>query len=158
MKIGPPLRPTPPDGGPPACNRTRPRAVHGTNNNLGILFVIRYRSALADPRQPENLATTFDLRDSSLCTSGGYGTKCEPSGKFHHLFDTATGPSARHYVAVSVFASSAMIADAPSTALYVTPPERGLKMLANYEGVSALVTLLDGTARHLSAARTRLPG
>ena len=116
-----------------------------------------WRVGLADPRQPENLATTLDLRDSSLCTSGGYGTKFEPSGKFHHLFDTATGASARHYVAVSVFAPSAMIADALSTALYVTPPERGLKTLASYEGVSALVTLPDGTARHLSA-RTRLPG
>ena len=29
-----------------------------------------------------------------------------------------------------------MIADVLSTALYVTPPERSLKMLANYEGVS----------------------
>jgi len=34
---------------------------------------------------------------------------------------------------VSVFAPSAMFADALSTALYVTPPERGLKTLASYE-------------------------
>jgi len=56
-----------------------------------------------------------------VCTSGGYGTKFEASGRFHHLFDPLTGASAHGYLAVSVLATNTMIADALSTALYVMP-------------------------------------
>jgi FAD:protein FMN transferase len=108
-----------------------------------------WRVGLADPRQPETIAATLDLSDRSVCTSGGYGTKFEATGRFHHLFDTATGASAQHYIAVSVFATSAMIADSLSTALYVTPPERGDAMLAAFPGVGALATRPDGSVRHL---------
>ena len=76
-------------------------------------------------------------------------TKFEASGKYHHLFNTATGASAGHYIAVSVFAPTAMVADALSTTLYVTPPARGLEVLASYPGVTALATLPDGTVEHL---------
>jgi FAD:protein FMN transferase len=108
-----------------------------------------WRVGLADPRQPETLAVTLDLCDGALCTSGGYGTKFEPSGRFHHLFDPATGASAHHYIAVSVFAASAMVADALSTALYTTPPERGAHLLEQSPGARALVTRPDGSIRHL---------
>jgi FAD:protein FMN transferase len=110
-----------------------------------------WRVGLADPRQPETFAVTLDLNDRALCTSGGYGTKFEPSGRFHHLFDPATGGSAHHYIGVSVFAASAMIADGLSTALYTTPPERGSRLLEQFPGVSALVTRADGSVRRLAS-------
>jgi thiamine biosynthesis lipoprotein len=91
----------------------------------------------------------MDLLQGSVCTSGGYGTKFEASGKYHHLFDTATGTSSGHYIATSVFASSAMVADALSTALYVTPPRRSRELLTKYQGVTALMTLPDGAIQHL---------
>lgn len=109
-----------------------------------------WRIGLADPRQPENFAVTLDLMDRSLCTSGGYGTKFEPTGRYHHLFDPASGTSASHYIAVSVFAASAMVADALSTTLYVLPPERAPRLLAGFPGVTALVTRPDGTMEQLS--------
>ena len=111
-----------------------------------------WRVGLADPRQPETVAVSLELCDRSVCTSGGYGTKFDATGRFHHLFDPSTGASAHHYIAVSVFAASAFVADALSTALYVTPPERGAALLASFSGVSALATLPDGTAQHLPAA------
>ena len=110
-----------------------------------------WQVGLADPRQPEMSAVTLDLSDCALCTSGGYGTKFEASGRFHHLFDPATGGSAHHYIAVSVFAASAMIADGLSTALYTTPPERGSRLLEQFPGVSALVTRPDGSVQHLAS-------
>lgn len=103
-----------------------------------------WRVGLADPRAPESLAMTLDLPDGALCTSGGYGTKFEASGRFHHLFDPATGLSAHHVIGVSVFASNATVADALSTALYVTPPDRIANLLNGFPGTSALVTQLDG--------------
>jgi thiamine biosynthesis lipoprotein len=108
-----------------------------------------WRVGLADPRRPETFAVVLDLMQGSLCTSGGYGTRFEASGRFHHLFDTATGASSGHYIAVSVFAASAMVADALSTAIYVTPPERGRAVLAEYRGVTALATLPDGAVQQL---------
>jgi FAD:protein FMN transferase len=107
-----------------------------------------WRVGLADPRQPDTMAVSLDLLDRSVCTSGGYGTKFEASGRFHHLFDPVTGASANHYIAVSVFAAKAMVADALSTALYVTPPERGAEMLASFPNVSAIATLPDGNVEH----------
>jgi len=108
-----------------------------------------WRIGLADPRQPDRFATTLDLADGALCTSGGYGTKFEPSGRFHHLFDPATGASAGHYIAMSVFAASAMVADGLSTTLYVMHPAHGPRLLAHFPGVTALATLPDGTMQHL---------
>ena len=110
-----------------------------------------WRVGLTDPRQPDTFATLVDLFDRSVCTSGGYGTKFEASGRFHHLFDPVTGASANHYIAVSVFASEAIVADALSTALYVTPPERGTTILTSFPGASALATMPDGTVQHLPA-------
>ncbi len=111
-----------------------------------------WRVGLADPRQPENIDVSLDLCDRSVCTSGGYGTKFEATGRFHHLFDPFTGASAHHYIAVSVFAASATIADALSTALYVTPPQRSAVLLASFPEVSVRATLPDGTVQHLPVA------
>jgi FAD:protein FMN transferase len=110
-----------------------------------------WRVGITDPRQPDTFAASVDLLDRSVCTSGGYGTKFDESGCLHHLFDPVTGASANHYIAVSVFAKEAIVADALSTALYVTPPERGTGMLTSFHDVTALVTLADGTVRHLPA-------
>ena len=110
-----------------------------------------WRVGLADPHQSETVAVSWTFATGG-CTSGGYGTKFEATGRFHHLLDPFTGASAHHHIAVSVFAASAMVADALSTALYVTPPERGPTLLASFSGVSALATLSDGTLQHLPAS------
>jgi FAD:protein FMN transferase len=111
-----------------------------------------WRIGLVDPRQPEKVAIALDVCDRSVCTSGGYGTKFEATGRFHHLFDPLTGTSAHGYLAVSILAASTMIADALSTALYVAPPQRSTALLAPFPGVSALATLPDGRVQHLPAA------
>lgn len=108
-----------------------------------------WRIGLADPRRPETVAVSLDLEDRALCTSGGYGTKFEASGRYHHLFDPATGASANRYIAVSVLAPAARIADGLSTALYVTPPERGPALVASFPAVSARLTLPDGSVQQV---------
>lgn len=111
-----------------------------------------WRVGLADPRQPERFARTFDLTDGAVCTSGGYGTTFEASGRFHHLFEPATGASANRYTAVSVVAPSAMVADGLSTALYVAKPELGRRLLAHFPAARAIATLSDGTIDQLAGA------
>jgi FAD:protein FMN transferase len=80
------------------------------------------------------------LSDNALAVSGGYGTIFEPSGRFHHIFDPATGVSANTLREVAVIAPRAMIADALATAICVTGEERGIDLLAHYSGARALMT------------------
>jgi FAD:protein FMN transferase len=108
-----------------------------------------WRIGLADPRAPGRVAATLDLADRCISTSGGYGTKFEATGRHHHLFDPTTGTSAGHYIAVSVAAASTMVADALSTALYVTPSERSGALLAAFPDAVILATLPDGSRRQL---------
>jgi thiamine biosynthesis lipoprotein len=112
-----------------------------------------WRIGLADPLAPDRVGVTLDLADRCISTSGGYGTKFEATGRYHHLFDPTTGRSAGHYIAVSVVAASTMVADALSTALYVTPPERGGRLLAAFPDAVALATRPDGS-RHRLATRS----
>jgi len=105
---------------------------------------------LADPLAPDRAAITLNLADRCISTSGGYGTKFEATGRYHHLFDTRTGKSAGHYIAVSVIAASTMVADALSTSLYVTPPERSDRLLSAFPEALALATRHDGSLHLLS--------
>lgn len=104
-----------------------------------------WRIGLADPLAPARVAVTLNLADRCISTSGGYGTKFEATGRYHHLFDTRTGTSASHYIAVSVVAASTMVADALSTSLYVTPPERSNRLLSAFPEALALATWHDGS-------------
>ena len=109
-----------------------------------------WRVGLADPLVPSRVAVGLDLIDRCISTSGGYGTKFEASGRHHHLSDPTTGTSAGHYIAVSVVAASTMVADALSTALYVTRPERSGRLIATFPDAVILATSPDGS-RHLLA-------
>jgi FAD:protein FMN transferase len=109
-----------------------------------------WQIGLADPLAPGRVAVTLDLADRCVSTSGGYGTRFEATGRHHHLFDPTTGTSARHYIAVSVVAASTMVADALSTAHYVTPPERSGRLLAAFPDAVVLATLPDGSRHQLA--------
>jgi len=110
-----------------------------------------WRVGVVDPRRTDAFARMLDLRDGALCTSGGYGTKFEPSGRYHHLFDPRRGVSANRLIGVSVLAPSAMIADGLSTALYVASPDRARALVDIFAGTRALLTYPNGQVEELSA-------
>jgi thiamine biosynthesis lipoprotein len=110
-----------------------------------------WRIGLADPLAPRGVAVTLELADRSISTSGGYGTKFEATGRHHHLFDPTTGTTADHYIAISVVAASTMVADALSTALYVTPPDQSGRLLAAFPDAVILATGPDGSRHQLAA-------
>jgi thiamine biosynthesis lipoprotein len=101
------------------------------------------------------IAATFPLSDRAIATSAGFATRFEPSGRFHHLFDPATGACARHVAAVSVAAPNATAADALSTALFVTPtpvmPDL-LRRAAQAGAVEAFIQLHDGPPLRVAAS------
>jgi thiamine biosynthesis lipoprotein len=75
-----------------------------------------WRAGIADPRDPDRSLKVLPLTDRALATSAGAGTRFEPSGRHHHLFDPKSGRSSNLYASVSVTAPRATQADALSTA------------------------------------------
>jgi thiamine biosynthesis lipoprotein len=97
---------------------------------------------LADPEKPGALMGTVDLIDRAVATTAGAGFRFEPTGRFTHLFDPATGRSPSAFRMVSVVAPTATEADALSTAFSLMPLSRIRDVVAARRGVQArLVTL-----------------
>jgi thiamine biosynthesis lipoprotein len=96
---------------------------------------------LADPEKPGALMGTVDLIDRAVATTAGAGFRFEPTGRFTHLFDPATGRSPSAFRMVSVVAPTATEADALSTAFSLMPLSRIRDVIAARRGVQArLVT------------------
>lgn len=100
---------------------------------------------LVDAARPDRLARTVAIGDEAVASSGGYGTRFDPTGRHHHLFDRSSGTSARYNLGVTVIAPTATTADALSTALSVMPHGRGLRVLDRFKGARAILTMLDGS-------------
>jgi len=87
---------------------------------------------------PDAVARTVTLADRAVATSAGIASPFDGSGRHHHLFDPATGRPAPGAGQVSVIAPRATLADAVSTALAVSPPERATAYAARFPGIEVL--------------------
>ncbi|WP_262266314.1 FAD:protein FMN transferase [Microvirga yunnanensis] len=80
-----------------------------------------WRVGIADPDRPGEIGETLNVIDRAVATSGGYGFRFDPAGRFNHLLDPHTGASARLYRSVTTVMPSATAADALSTAFSLMP-------------------------------------
>jgi len=106
---------------------------------------------LADPFDPSAWRQVVELVDRAVATSGGYGTRFSADGRFHHLFEPATGHSANRHVSASVLAPTATTADALSTALFVAPDTVAERIATTLDGIAVYLTAADGTVRQIGA-------
>lgn len=106
---------------------------------------------LADPDQPERIATTLPLVDEAAATSGGYGFRFDAAGRFNHLLDPKTGRSPARYRSVTVIMPSATEADAFSTAFSLLPEQAIHGILKQHGRGRAYLTAEDGRQMILSA-------
>lgn len=79
---------------------------------------------IADPEQPGRTIAMLPLRNQAMATSGPYGFRFDPAGRFNHLFDPHTGRSALLYSSVTVVMPTATAADALATAFSFMPIDR----------------------------------
>lgn len=105
-----------------------------------------WRVGIRDPRLPDGIAETIELRSAAISTSGGYGTEFDPAGRFNHILDPKTGLTSRRYLSVSVVAPQATTADALSTAFSLLPLDQ----------TAAIVRQLGITARFIRPDGSRL--
>jgi thiamine biosynthesis lipoprotein len=80
--------------------------------------------AIADPCQAGRIATVLPVIDRAVATSGPYGFRFDPEGRFNHLFNPATGRCAERYQSVTAVADNATAADAFSTAFSLMSENR----------------------------------
>jgi thiamine biosynthesis lipoprotein len=103
-----------------------------------------WRIGIQDPRLPDGIVETIELRSAAISTSGGYGTEFDPAGRFNHIFDPKTGLTSRRYLSVSVIAPQATTADAMSTAFSLLPLDRTASIVRKL-GIKAHFILPDGS-------------
>lgn len=80
-----------------------------------------WEAAIEDPAGRPAPRAVLPLVDKALATSGAYGFRFDPAGRFNHLFDPATGGCASLYQSLSVVGDDAATADALATAFSLMP-------------------------------------
>ena len=76
---------------------------------------------LEDPHNTQKVVGTVDISHTSIC--GSSGNRRAWAG-YHHIIDPHTGISPQHIAALWVIAREARIADALTTALFFTTPDK----------------------------------
>ncbi len=104
-----------------------------------------WRVGIQHPREPGAFLRVVTPLAGALVTSGDYERAYEWEGeRVHHLLDPRTGRPARGCQSVTVWAPTAIDADALATAVFVLGPAEGLRLVAAEPGAEALVVDADG--------------
>jgi len=126
--------------------------------DLGEIFAVGARdgadpwtAGIENPMNRDAILADVPLVDKALATSGGYGFKFDPAGRFNHIFDPATGASPHRYASVSVVAGNATAADALATAATLLSPDALERMLREAGAERAMIVDAEGQKRWLTA-------
>lgn len=118
-------------------------------------------SGVQDPRGDKGeYFATLPLEDHAFSTAGDYARYFVHEGRrYHHIIDPKTGYPATACRSVTVWAPTALLADAIDDAVFILGPERGLALIESLDGVGALIVdannrvwtsrRLEGKVRHL---------
>ena len=98
---------------------------------------------LKNPRNAMEISGSTAIYNEALSVSGGHGHQF-PGSELHHIFDPASGRSAQRLLNVSVVAPRAVIADALSTAIFVSGEAAAPRLVTLYPAARATLTRLDG--------------
>lgn len=112
-----------------------------------------WTAGILDPQTANAIAVTLPLDNRAVATSGGYGFRFDPAGRFDHLFDPHTGRSPGRYASVSVVMPTACAADALSTAFSMMSVENIEQTLSRLDHAgAAYLAMADGGTRRLGHA------
>jgi thiamine biosynthesis lipoprotein len=111
-------------------------------------------SGVQDPRGDKGqYFATLPLQDHAFSTAGDYARAFVHEGRrYHHILDPKTGYPATASRSVTVWAPTALLADAIDDAVFILGPEKGLELVESLDGVGALIVDKDNrvwTSRRL---------
>ena len=91
-----------------------------------------WKVGIRDPRDPLGAPFAWaPIRDHAFSTAGDYERAFVLDGqRYHHILDPRTGHPAHASRSVTIFAPTALIADAVDDAVFIMGPDKGLAMLA----------------------------
>jgi thiamine biosynthesis lipoprotein len=80
------------------------------------------------------------IRDHAFSTAGDYERSFVQNGKrYHHIIDPRTGYPATASRSVTIFAPTALQADALDDAVFILGPKKGLALVESIDGVGAVI-------------------
>lgn len=107
---------------------------------------------ITNPMNQNKVFATFPLSGNAVVTSGDYEKFVVLEGKkYSHIIDPRTGYPARGISSVTVFASSAELANGFSTSIMVMGKEAGLNLINQIPGMSCVIVDENG---HISYSDT----
>lgn len=112
-----------------------------------------WRVAVRDPRNNGILAFIESANPLAISTSGDYERYITVDGKrYGHIMNPHSGRPVDYYSSVTVVASSAVAADALSTAIFAMPPEKAFPW-CDAQGLSVLFLTSSGSVYLSEAGR-----
>ena len=101
---------------------------------------------IVNPFSPDEVYLTVQAENTNVITSGAYQRYFEHDGQvYHHILSPATGyPAESDVASVTVISEDGALADALSTAIFVTGLEEGWEIAKNY-GVELIIIKKDGS-------------
>ncbi len=100
-----------------------------------------WSAGIRDPRgTSEKYFALIPLTDHSFSTAGDYERSYMVGRKrYHHIIDPRTGYPAAASRSVTIWAPTALLADAIDDAVFILGPEKGLKLVESLDGVGAVI-------------------
>jgi FAD:protein FMN transferase len=110
---------------------TRGKKPDGTEWSAGV----------RDPRGPSgSYFAMLSVSDHAFSTAGDYERSYIVKGKrYHHIIDPRTGYPATASRSVTIWAPTALQADALDDAVFILGPEKGLKLVESIDGIGAVI-------------------
>jgi FAD:protein FMN transferase len=100
-----------------------------------------WQAGIRDPRGKEgSYFAMLPVTDHAFSTAGDYERSYVLDGKrYHHIIDPRTGKPATASRSVTIWAPTALQADAIDDAVFILGPEKGLKLVESIDGVGAVI-------------------
>ncbi len=110
---------------------TRGRKPDGTEWAAGV----------RDPRGPDgSYFALLHVSDHAFSTAGDYERSYIVDGRrYHHIIDPRTGYPATASRSVTIWATTALVADEIDDAVFILGPEKGLALVESLDGVGAVI-------------------
>lgn len=121
-------------------------SLGGDGYVLGDRMGRDWQVGIRHPRDPNAVAMKLPVSNIAISTSGDYERFFMRDGeRIHHIIDPGNGRSSQGLVSVTILAEQSVDADALSTSVFVLGAQKGLEMINNLEGVSAVLITAQGS-------------
>ncbi|GAB3767029.1 FAD:protein FMN transferase [Ramlibacter monticola] len=116
-----------------------------------------WRVGIRDPRAPQRLLATLEVRSGFVASSGDYERFFVQDGRrWHHVLDPRTGRPTEGVRGITLVADSLEAVNGLGTAGMVLGARAGRELLRRGEGVEALIASADGGLWMTDRLRARL--